>query len=49
MLDLGEIQLDQLVINNGKMLDSCELFGKGNGNYAVAEIAWYRAQMTEID
>jgi len=35
MLDLGELQLDQLVSNNAKMLDSCELFGKGNGNYAV--------------
>jgi hypothetical protein len=31
------------------MLDACLLFGNGNGNYATAEIAWYRAQMTEID
>ena len=49
MADIGEIQLDQLVTNNAKMLDGCELFGDKNGNYAVAEIAWYKAQMNEID
>jgi hypothetical protein len=30
------------------MLNGCVLFEK-DGNYAVAEVAWYKGQMDEID
>ena len=31
------------------MLKNCRLFGSGDGDYAVAEVAWYKEQMNEID
>ena len=39
--DVGEFQLDGLVRQNADMLKSCILFEK-QGNYAVAEVEWYR-------
>ena len=49
MLDLGEFQLDNLVRQNAEMLKNCRLFGTSDGDYAVAEVAWYKEQMDEID
>jgi len=48
MLDLSELQMDGLVRQNAEMLKACVLFKKG-GNYAEAEIDWYRGQMDDID
>jgi hypothetical protein len=48
LLDLGEYQPDALIKQNGDMLKSCALIENG-GNYAEAEVAWYRGQMDEID
>ena len=48
LLDLGEIQPDTLIKQNSDMLKSCALIENG-GNYAEAEVAWYRGQMDEID
>ena len=31
------------------MLKNCRLFGTSDGDYAVAEVAWYKEQMDEID
>lgn len=31
------------------MLKNCRLFGSGDGDYAVAEVAWYKEQMDDID
>lgn len=31
------------------MLKNCRLFGSGDGDYAKAEVAWYKGQMDEID
>lgn len=31
------------------MLKNCRLFGSSDGDYAVAEVAWYKGQMNEID
>ena len=31
------------------MLKNCRLFGSGDGDYAQAEVAWYKGQMDEID
>ena len=31
------------------MLKNCRLFGSGDGDYATAEVAWYKEQMNEID
>ena len=49
LLDLGEFQLDHLVRQNADMLKNCRLFDSGDGDYAVAEVAWYKEQMDEID
>ena len=49
LLDLGEFQLDHLVHNNSEMLKNCRLFGSQDGDYAKAEVAWYKEQMDEID
>ena len=49
LLDLGEFQLDNLVRQNADMLRNCRLFGSGDGDYATAEVAWYKEQMDEID
>ena len=49
LLDLGEFQLDNLVRQNADMLKNCRLFGTGDGDYATAEVAWYKEQMDEID
>ena len=49
LLDLGEFQLDNLVRQNADMLKNCRLFGTSDGDYAVAEVAWYKEQMDEID
>ena len=49
MSDLGDGQLQLLIDQNDAMLKGCVLFGKEGGNYAVAEIAWYKGQMDEID
>ena len=48
LLDLGQIQPDGLIKQNSDMLKSCTLIESG-GNYAEAEVAWYRGQMDEID
>lgn len=37
-----------LIRQNFEMLKNCVLFEAG-GNYAVEEVAWYRAQMDDID
>mgnify|MGYP000872821102 CR=1 FL=1 len=34
---------------NAEMLKNCRLFGSADGDYAVAEVAWYKGQMDEID
>lgn len=31
------------------MLKNCRLFSSGDGDYAEAEVAWYKGQMDEID
>ena len=31
------------------MLKNCRLFGSSDGDYAKAEVAWYKEQMDEID
>jgi len=31
------------------MLKHCRLFGSQDGDYARAEVAWYKEQMDEID
>lgn len=31
------------------MLKNCRLFGSGDGDFAQAEVAWYKEQMDEID
>ena len=31
------------------MLKNCRLFGSGDGDFAPAEVAWYKEQMDEID
>jgi len=31
------------------MLRNCRLFGTSDGDYARAEVAWYKEQMDEID
>lgn len=49
LLDLGEFQLDNLIRLNAEMLRNCRLFGSGDGDYAEAEVAWYKEQMDEID
>ena len=49
LLDLGEFQLDNLVRQNAEMLKNCRLFGTGDGDFAPAEVAWYKEQMDEID
>mmetsp|Transcript_15828 Transcript_15828/g.19918 ORF Transcript_15828/g.19918 Transcript_15828/m.19918 type:complete len:117 (+) Transcript_15828:2758-3108(+) len=49
LLDLGEFQLDNLVRQNADMLKNCRLFSSNDGDYAVAEVAWYKEQMDEID
>ena len=48
LLDLGQLQPDSLIRQNSEMLKSCALIESG-GNYAEAEVAWYRGQMDEID
>ena len=48
MQDLGEGQPDSLIRQNAQMLKDCQLFSNG-GNYAEAEVAWYRGQMDDID
>ena len=40
--------MDGLVRQNAEMLKSCVLF-ENNGNYATAEVEWYRGQMDDID
>jgi len=42
LLDLGEFQLDNLVRQNADMLKNCRLFGSGDGDFAKAEVAWYK-------
>jgi hypothetical protein len=37
------------VHNNSEMLKNCRLFGSADGDYAKAEVAWYKEQMDEID
>ena len=49
LLDLGEFQLENLVRQNADMLKNCRLFGTSDGDYATAEVAWYKEQMDEID
>ena len=49
LLDLGEFQLDSLVRQNAEMLKNCRLIESGDGDYAKAEVAWYKGQMDEID
>ena len=34
---------------NSDMLKNCRLFGTSDGDYAVAEVAWYKGQMDDID
>lgn len=49
MQDLGDGQLQLLIDQNAAMLSGCTLFGESGGNYAKAEIAWYKGQMDQID
>lgn len=46
--DFAQGQPDALIRNNAQMLKDCQLFSNG-GNYAEAEVEWYRGQMNEID
>ena len=41
--------MDNLVRQNADMLKNCRLFGSGDGDFAQAEVAWYKEQMDEID
>lgn len=36
-------------MQNADMLKNCRLFGTHDGDYARAEVAWYKEQMDEID
>jgi len=40
--------MDLLVKQNNDMLNGCALFANG-GNYAKAEVEWYRGQMNDIN